>query len=994
MKNHYHPSNGHRHSQSGGYDRKPNPNSFQAAPLSKKQQTLKDLKVNAVEEGAFAIYLNHAVSNIATLSGIGDNVFEEDRIRQLLSNLPEKQMNSLIDFIWLFASNEPDLEFPDKKPNLWSRKECAIELIVKIYSLRNYFSHGAPPDDGKKALTFDYKIYVMLSGLLFPKARQAALLPGMDAEKIGEIQLFENEKPEQARKITRTGLIFLCSMFLYRDDAHEFCRLFRGLNSSDLYGRAFTELFTFYSYRRSRQSLDAADWNFMNFADILGYLNTAPEVSMEFLSLKEEREQMRDRLEDSKETDDNKKRFTILPRKRQKFASYALGYLEDFKLLPSLRFKKIDVSDNPGRTRFTFESQEANRLNRHFAIDRDNIHYSFLPERHYGNITIGELRGTISHAELKRIIFTIMGISKTPEKTAAELDNYFKEYLCAYHKLLERLLNISSEAELNEIDWHDYSEELCTIAGAYREELAADLYNLLTPFIGASIAGIFAGKSQTGKPPREILLNRLSSIINGTRLLEDRIRREKISDGIKIAAIFRLFNYHLEKNEKFRQLPVAQQHNGPQDFEYQTVHELLGKYTTNPKKIWRHFDPKYQEEREMHRSGLLKKLSFLKRAASLDELALIAVREYRKISQNMAEDIQNGRVPVDDALCRKFGVKSPLKEISLSNVIKSILKISLDDWKNAYDYEHGGKYQDRALDSVEHIVPQVSIPNGLVLRMIRLLPGIKHKPGWLEDKNTFDFNIAMAKLEPPVPLRDFYDVSILLDWLKENAALPRNPVNNAKKNQIDKAIRAIKEFRNQDKLLSLIAWKYRSGYSVPSDISFDEPSVATVYGYYEEPIRVKTSCKGRANFSIIAHANDLNKPSFLTVRAAVAELADAIDPLQQRSEMSYFELMLKLREIQAADRKIRKSSIVDILRLDEKLGTEPELSGTNQEKRRQFCSWIHSKVPGISPDAADKIIEFRNAIFHDRLHLARHFDVETIMAPIKPISVAHRSFKR
>ena len=122
---------------------------------------------------------------------------------------------------------------------------------------------------------------------------QGAFFPGMEASVLEGINLVRIIQQGEKRnfELTYHGIIFLCCMALYKDDAYEFIAQLSGMKKNSLYAKGFNEFFTTFSMRKGRKIIDF-DYNFMRFAEMIAYLNKVPSVSSEFLSLRSERDKM------------------------------------------------------------------------------------------------------------------------------------------------------------------------------------------------------------------------------------------------------------------------------------------------------------------------------------------------------------------------------------------------------------------------------------------------------------------------------------------------------------------------------------------------------------------------------------------------------------------------------------------------------------------------------------------------------------------------------
>ena len=148
-------------------------------------------------------------------------------------------------------------------------------------------------------------------------------------------------------------------------------------------------------------------------------------------------------------------KYSLHRRFKDRFLSFAAAYCEDFNLLPALRFKRLDISEHIGRKRYSFgsENDNRNRMDRHYVIKNDAIAFEFIPTEHYGDIKISSLRGNISETLFKKLLYALL--KWQPEKINAKIS----EYLTAYHKVLEKMLNTGIEDDFYLEDFEDEFED-------------------------------------------------------------------------------------------------------------------------------------------------------------------------------------------------------------------------------------------------------------------------------------------------------------------------------------------------------------------------------------------------------------------------------------------------------------------------------------------------------------------------------------------------------
>ncbi len=552
---------------------------FQGHPMQKRpiqyvsghrNEALKVLRITAEEQTAFALYLNYAVNNLCEIGDIAAT--EEDKVHAALYSQQgrngkrdfKRAFNALADFLWTFKSNTPEAdEAGVKKAFKKSYHEQTEWLIRKIFTFRNFFTHVNEPSSDLLVVTPDD--YRFLEGFLGGAARTAVMGKGLDASKVQKLKLVtaHNDKKTEY-EFTREGLIFLVCLALYKDEAEEFCHQFSEMKvlestDADQYtitladgkkrrimtkverdefkgdkpkGRALVDYFTYYSYRRGRQSLDAENLDFMAFTDILGCLNKVPAPAYDYLPLEEENKILKKLADESTESDANKRfKYALKRRDKNRFMSLAVAYCEDFDILPSLRFKRLDVRNIAGRAQYQFgtdceeggtpEENNRVRMNRHYVIHDDAVQFEFIPERHYGAIKIKSLRSAINSTELRKLLFLhVRGLS-------VGVDATFKNYFTAYHKMLERMVNAAS---MDEITFENYREEIATICGVSDPTLLFANPEKLKPYLTEGILRFFTKKS--GKKDLDAQLDAIIAKINSKigETYNTLIRLEKAAD--------------------------------------------------------------------------------------------------------------------------------------------------------------------------------------------------------------------------------------------------------------------------------------------------------------------------------------------------------------------------------------------------------------------------------------------------------------------------------
>lgn len=591
----------------------------------------------------FTLYLNYAVSNLREITGIkGD---DETKIKQQLEALSDEKMQRLADFLWAFRFDEPQRDFGARREKKFDHdyKRLAPLVALKFFALRNYFAHL--DRNGNEALVCGRDMYVLLEGILRPKAEKKCMGAGCQAGKLYKMHLLnlrgprKPQQPMESRKyeFTRRGIMFFVCMALYKDDAEEFLSCFAdmrvpnrrrdsidGLSEAEVEKlgrkkptkRAFLKAFTFFSYRRGRVSLDGEDANFLNFANIIGYLNKVPRASFDYLSLDTEKKLLADLASRSTESEENKLfKYDLSKqiRAKDRFVSLAAAWCEDFNVLPCLRFKRLDITPSLGRHRYLFgaENDNAVHLDRHYIIEDGAIRFEWVPTAHYGDVKVGHLRSCIGEAEFRRLLFCAL---RKPAETNAMLDEYF----AAYHKVLELMLDASDNESRSIFSNAELAEAVQKVSGLTLDEIGDDPERL-QPFFPKNLWRFFF--SWDAAQGDDDLRANVAAKIDGRikwcsdflvrvanfrkwnaenfwkardqrgpqgacpkAMLVNPPRNCRVSDASCVARVIAYLDYHLAPDRKFRQLSLGEQHSHPgradtHNYEYQLVQSAIGRYS-------------------------------------------------------------------------------------------------------------------------------------------------------------------------------------------------------------------------------------------------------------------------------------------------------------------------------------------------------------------------------------------------------------------------------
>ncbi|MBQ8755475.1 MAG: hypothetical protein IJZ19_10630 [Lentisphaeria bacterium] len=1027
-----------------------------------RMEAMRDLHINPThkrgrdESPIFLLYLNYAVNNILDITKISKKTSSNGVKNALLEKQKQdpQVFYKLANFFWLFTADEPQKNFPDYK-------ERTIELAKKIFELRDYFAHLN--QSGVKPLTVDVEMYRFIGGVLYSQALENSILTGLRTAKLFKMKLFAvRNKDKQIYDFTRRGLVFLISMALYKDEAHEFTQCLedmklpacpRGMDSADAcpcdcediatckprVAKAFVKMFTYFSARRGRSvNLLEDDLNYMSFADISGYLNKVPAAAMDYLTLDKENSMLRGKYEKSTESEENKKyKYSLHKRSLEKFLSFAVGYCEDFDKLPALKFKRLDISEHEGRKRYFFGKEHDNRahMDRHYQIKQNAIGFAWFPKKHYGDIHIDSLRSSISASTLKELLYA----SFKGENINRVVDDYFT----AYHRILETILNIPDP---NDIYLEGkLLEDFAAVANVNPALLEEDIAPL-ERYFSDNLLRFFTGDDST--PDASILQKRLKKRFqNQLSHAEDFVvrlhkfnqwkeelgkLREKnpdakltkptcdskevknpprncdISDAVLIHWVFNYFNLFLTTNEqKFRQLPQGEQHRGPIDFEYQTVHALIGKYSLDPRGLKYYIETKkkelcpawdqliaavkkLQKEEAKKRPPKLNKFGKpILPSASLSMLAEAAAVCYGNFFSNKLNLLQTGVSSKKlKELCRDFKVRTGMP-LDRNSLIKTILRIDLGNWMHAYDYENRANFENRSLSDNGHIVSQIPFPNDFAQRVMVACKNPEERAFIREadGKVHFDFNAAFLQMQPEIALRDFYDTAPLVTAsyaLKSGTKLSEIPgLRNSwdegfepdlSRNAINSAIVSIKESRNQDKILLKIAYAYWnkfqsagsficSGKKSPKSELAETPSI---YEYFNTEVQLKFPDDDR---KILLQPNDVNRPTLSQIQAYAPDIAKVMDPEGKQQEFEFYEMMKQYRIIQAKDRVVRLTVIPLMAAFDSAVVIPDENYEKGGDNRSMAFEFFVKKYPGLSRSEFDTIVNLRNAVFHCGINL-------------------------
>ena len=627
-------------------------------------QTRKESQVD--ETPQFITYLTLALQNITDIIG-------EDLSKMRSVNAVEKALKKsgkiweVASFLWLHAEDQPKRDFAKLSKEKAAKGEVpdfekfAKAIVVKLWELRNMFVHPTE-QRAAKVLVVSKDFYKFVEGELYGNALGNALGPGRKSEKAFKQRIFTPHDDSNFQyEFTRKGMIFLVCLALYRHDASEFVQQFpdlqlpprewemekgykRRLTEEELVAlrkkggsvKAILDAFTHYSMRASRTDIDPENKDYLNFANILTYLNKVPMASYNYLALRDEAQALAEAAAKSTESEENKRfKYLLHPRQKDRFLTLALAFIEDFHVLDCIKFKRLDITVRPARSRYMFgpipegatnefgdELSDANGMDRHYVISHGNAEFEYVPDEHNGPIRIAHLRGRIGEGEIMRLLLAYF---TTRDANAPANDNPVNKelhvYLRSYHRILERMLNAKTLDELK-FDSPDFKNDFKRVSGKGVDALTKENFvEEMKPFFPAGITRYFVGdemkldtlalqdllssKLAAMEDRASDFLTRLDRLTDWRKLDEESKKRVgppvckigelkypprtcKMSDAHLIKRVLDYINLNLTKAEdKYRQLPRGLRHRGARDVEFQLLHRDIGRFGSNPDGLWR-----------------------------------------------------------------------------------------------------------------------------------------------------------------------------------------------------------------------------------------------------------------------------------------------------------------------------------------------------------------------------------------------------------------------
>lgn len=911
-------------------------------------------------------------------------------------------------------------------------------------------------------------------------------MPRMSKEEIEErlgVVAANNElakdyeiRQENKYAFTRKGIVLLICMALYRDQAVEFCQalhdfklvnnrwdeeewewfgqdLLPGEESNEMKAKiqkktnsrqAFQDFFSYFSMKRSYNAVNAEDHNFACFADILGYLNKVPPVAWDYLSLEKERRMLAEKQAESGLGDKHRdSRFVLHKRAKDRTLSFLAGYCEDFELMKCIHFKRLDISSTFGRKRYKFGIENANdvRQNRHYAIQDNAIRFEWRAEKHYSDIHIDALHSAVSLDELRRMVIAFK--SNCGFRLNDELDQYFT----AYHRVLERIL---AEGECSFINRESYLGDLMAITCATREELLDDktFQEKMAPYFPANLTRFFIPQDNipTDQQLRDslarVLRNQVTKdqgILKDMKALRDWRRlpaenrprlqiQHDFNDGTLIHYVFRAMNLHLPADERFRQLPRGKQHNGCKDYEYQTMHAIIGRFGRMPKDaqaFWEKMDkrPSAKLLTQDLRNGVENYVSeekkwlsahprfdangkLIKARSSLEALSWASVKNHLIFCRSLLSGLESGDWGHERLMkeCRNFGVPTG-QSLSREAILRTVLKLDWVKWANAFNYKENRPWVDRHLEATGHIVPQVPLTN--LFTALRMKPRDGQNPFFKNGR--FCFGKALRETDKlptgDVKLRDFYDKSFLMELANHgnvagtawDPALPEKPKEESeydiavKYRSMEKipskaeAMRKSVELADieaQDYLLLYVLNQYHVRFAKVNDASnykekqkdnmkimFDGGSV---YEYFTKPEIVSF---GRMN--LLVRPNNRLRLIYPRIQANAEELANTYTPEELERPVDFYDAAAKFRRIEARDRRKRLEIMPLLFELEEKVGEEPVFDksdpGLGQKRYQFYLPHVNGrpnrKQKAVPFEDFNFLIDVRNMVFHNGFNI-------------------------
>lgn len=925
----------------------------------KRRSSAKPKPLGPKKKAAIAVYANVALSNIWNCLGnkteLPDFTTLEEEVEAL--NGDSKELRALENFLWNFRDEAPEKGRNPQK----SLRLCRL-YIGKLLAIRHAFSHdnGAQDEEIKKVRDFGttggefYDLYTHVGGALPEKARYEARLDARGSfPNIKLFNTFYDANGNKQFKMTTEGIVFFICLALFRDEAETFSAKFSKLRKDRTkdYDEAYAlnadslkSFFTYYSLRRSyrnREELVETKDAALNFAEIIAYLNKDPLFE----------------LRDYQPSEDKPER------KREKFLPFALRGIEYFNLLPDLRFRRRDFGTERD-SEFAYGKKEDEATHDvAYGVSRDRVAFEYVPDAHYeaAPIRIRAIHASMPPREFEKIAWWLFSERSNSAKLKEELKRYFN----AYARLLERLLALDDDALAVGLEMEKFRSELEGVFGETLEQLSSDFTKKAEVLLPKPIVGLFIPSKQ---PTLNVLLRKkLNKEITKTRATLELIKKRTATDKDKIHAVFRLMNYYLRDEEKFRQLPRCDQHRGLEDVEFQDVHRQIGLYgkkdVKNNRYLW--------DMLERRRPKLEKQLKYLRHCKNLNDLAQKASEAYLKICEGILKDIPKMSEKELNTRCRKFKARRAPQPCTHTDLLKIILGIG-ENWpgyhlrngENALpSVEEMPNLADRVASAREFVAPRIPLPVGFTARAFARASANN------ELEKTMRINSAkyVEKLCP------FYDNRELLEWLLKKSKKQNFKLPNGKQlsyTEAEALNRKIKSRLAQDAILFRLAEKYLPKSGFPEGIQI--PNVADAFA---QEVDLPLKKCGIPNAKIRTPLKNVTRSDFRRVADAVARLAADLTPLKNaKNVFSFNEAFDKYKNARIADDEIRIAAYEPLMEWDRTYKTEKahlDKNASAEEKKKaeeDFLTRLTEEIGG-TVEETKALIEFRNAFFHNKLRL-------------------------
>ena len=492
----------------------------------------------------------------------------------------------------------------------------------------------------------------------------------------------------------------------------------------------------------------------------------------------------------------------------------------------------------------------------------------------------------------------------------------------------------------------------------------------------------------------------------------------RISDSTLIAWVFRYFNLFLDNDKKFRQLPPGKQHRGLIDHEYQLVHALIGKYSLDSKGLISYIERKKPEllpalnninnvlkrlRKEETKRRSQKVNRFGKPVSASPSLSMLAEAAAECYIDSLAQKVElwekdsNPNSTKLHAACRKFGIRTGMP-LDRNSLLKTVLHVDLASWMKAYNRKTNANYENRSLNEEGHVVSQIPFPNDFAQRIMLNSKNTKQS-AFIRSADVkspvFDFNAAFRNMPTEIAPRNYYDTAPLVELScairKRQNISSLSGINHSvppgelpldfSQSAIEKAIRTIKEVRNQDKLLLRIAYAYWQRFqSVGAFLCGRKKNspktqleqIPSIYDYFDASILLKFKDSGDDR-TIRIMPNDINRPILSQIRSYAPEIAAFMDPEGKSDTFDFYEMLKACRIIQMRDRAERLSVIPLInafaAPVECRIPKENYRKGDRDYNRKMEFSFYQKQYPALTMEDFNRIVDMRDAVFHRTLNL-------------------------